>query len=127
MAAAPADYRLATPVPGKISKEGRSSFTLELVTNPDVVAGLGAAKRSNQVVVGFALEAGEGAEARALAKLERKNLDAIVLNGPGNLGGDRASAAIYRRSGGAPRRLLDVSKGELARELVREVEELVRD
>jgi phosphopantothenoylcysteine decarboxylase/phosphopantothenate--cysteine ligase len=122
MAAAPADFRVKDRVHGKISKEGRTALTLELVANADVVAGLGRTKKKHQVVLGFALEAGEGAEARALAKLARKNLDAIALNGPSNLGSDRASAVVYSAAGGAPRALRDLTKKELARELLSTVE-----
>jgi phosphopantothenoylcysteine decarboxylase/phosphopantothenate--cysteine ligase len=124
MAAAPADFRVANRVHGKISKEGRSGLTLELALNPDVVAGLGKTKRPGQAILGFALEAGEGAEPRARAKLERKNLDAIALNGPQNLGSDRASVTLIARTG-AVRELRDLAKKDLARELVKEVEALV--
>lgn len=123
MAAAPADFRVANRVEGKISKEGRSSLTLELVANPDVVAGLGKTKRANQAILGFALEAGAGGEERARAKLARKNLDAIALNGPSNLGSDRASIVLIRKAGPALA-LDDLTKLDLARELVKAVEEL---
>lgn len=126
MAAAPADFRVKNRVSGKISKEGRSELTLELTANPDVVAGLGKSKRPDQAIVGFALEAGEGAEARARAKLARKNLDAIVLNGPSNLGSDRASATLIPRTGDA-REVRDLSKRELAAEIVSLVEKLAAE
>jgi phosphopantothenoylcysteine decarboxylase/phosphopantothenate--cysteine ligase len=125
MAAAPADFRVKDRVAGKISKEGRDGLTLELVPNPDVVAGLGKAKGPRQVILGFALESGDGGEERALKKLARKGLDAIALNGPSNLGADRATVAVYRAAGGPPRVFRDVDKSELARELVREVEALL--
>ncbi len=125
MAAAPADFRVANRVHGKISKEGRTELTLDLVANPDVVAGLGKTKRADQAILGFALEAGAGAEERARAKLARKNLDAIALNGPSNLGSDRASVLLIRRDGPAVA-LDDLSKLDLARELVKAVEDLVR-
>jgi len=121
MAAAPADYRVANRVAGKISKEGRTELTLELVANPDVVAGLGKTKRADQVILGFALESGAGGEERARAKLARKNLDAIALNGPSNLGSDRASIVLIRRDG-PDVSLDDLTKLDLARELVKAVE-----
>ncbi len=127
MAAAPADFRPRERFPGKIAKEGRDSLSLELVPNPDVVAGLGRSKRPDQAILGFALESGEGGEVRALAKIVRKNLDAIALNGPENLGSDRATVALYRASGGAPRVLRDLPKEDLARELVAEVEAILQE
>ncbi|MBI3725973.1 phosphopantothenoylcysteine decarboxylase [bacterium] len=127
MAAAPADFRLKERIAGKIAKEGKDSLSLELVPNPDVVAGLGRMKRPDQVILGFALESGEGGEVRALAKIVRKNLDAIALNSPENLGSERASVSLYRAAGGAARVLADLPKDDLARELVREVEEILRE
>ena len=53
---------------------------VELVETPDVVAALGAIKQS-QWMVAFALETKDH-HFRALQKLERKNCDLIVLNGP---------------------------------------------
>lgn len=80
MAAAVADYRPATAADCKIKREGRTSApTLELVENPDIAATLGAQKRPGQLLIGFALETDHEAE-HAAAKLERKRLDAIVLN-----------------------------------------------
>ena len=52
---------------------------LHLVPNKDIAAALGAAKRPNQVLVGFALETNDEA-AHAADKLKRKKLDFIVLN-----------------------------------------------
>ncbi len=53
--------------------------SLTLVENPDILLGMGATKKAHQRLVGFALETDDG-ESSALSKLERKNLDAIVLN-----------------------------------------------
>jgi phosphopantothenoylcysteine decarboxylase/phosphopantothenate--cysteine ligase len=50
-----------------------------LVENPDILAGMGQRKSESQRLVGFALETDDGHES-AKKKLERKNLDAIVLN-----------------------------------------------
>ncbi|HET8672335.1 MAG TPA: phosphopantothenoylcysteine decarboxylase, partial [Thermoleophilaceae bacterium] len=53
---------------------------LELEPTTDVLAALAAERRPGQTIVGFAAEHGEGAAERAREKLERKGLDAIVLN-----------------------------------------------
>ncbi len=125
MAAAPADFRVANRVAGKISKEAGKGLTLELVQNADVVAGLGRSKRPGQRILGFALESGPGGEERARAKLARKNLDAIALNAPSTLGSDRASVTLIRKDG-STRALGDLSKLDLARELVKELEALMK-
>ncbi|GAC1521491.1 MAG: bifunctional phosphopantothenoylcysteine decarboxylase/phosphopantothenate--cysteine ligase CoaBC [Thermoleophilaceae bacterium] len=80
MAAAVADFRPAGADPGKISKSGRTELTLELEATTDILAELGRRRRPGQVLIGFAAEHGEGGRARARKKLERKRLDAVVLN-----------------------------------------------
>jgi len=77
-AAAVADYAPAEASEQKV-KKGEGDLTLRLRRTPDVLAALGARKREGQTLVGFALETHDG-RANARAKLERKNLDWIVLN-----------------------------------------------
>jgi phosphopantothenoylcysteine decarboxylase / phosphopantothenate---cysteine ligase len=77
--AAPCDYRPITVAPHKIRKTG-GSLRLELVETPDIVASLAEIK-TNQWIVAFALET-EDQHMRAMQKLERKNCDMIVVNGP---------------------------------------------
>ena len=78
-AAAPCDYRPVRIEPNKISKTGEP-LELNLIETDDVVATLGSEKQ-HQWLVGFALET-EDHRLRALAKLERKSCDLMVLNGP---------------------------------------------
>jgi phosphopantothenoylcysteine decarboxylase/phosphopantothenate--cysteine ligase len=80
MAAAVADFRPAEADTGKIKKTGRDGLALELEPTPDVLAGLAAERRAGQTLVGFAAEHGEGGLEHARGKLERKGLDAVVLN-----------------------------------------------
>jgi phosphopantothenoylcysteine decarboxylase / phosphopantothenate---cysteine ligase len=80
MAAAVADFRPARPEESKISKSGRDGLVLELEPTVDVLASVSARRRSGQVLVGFAAEHGDGAVERARGKLERKGLDAVVVN-----------------------------------------------
>jgi phosphopantothenoylcysteine decarboxylase / phosphopantothenate---cysteine ligase len=78
MAAAVADFRPVDPAAGKLKKDaGPPSVTLE--RTPDILAGLGEAKRDGQVLVGFAAET-DDLLANAQGKLERKHLDLIVAN-----------------------------------------------
>lgn len=78
LAAAVADYAPAEVSDSKIKREGTEEMTLRLVKNPDIAATLGA-KKENQLLVGFALETDHELE-NAVHKLEKKNLDLIVLN-----------------------------------------------
>lgn len=78
MAAAVADFRPADPAAGKIKKD-TGPPTVRLEPTPDILAGLGAAKRPGQVLVGFAAET-DDLLANAQGKLERKHLDLVVAN-----------------------------------------------
>ncbi len=60
-------------------KRGEEALVLQLKPTQDIAKGLGEAKRNGQVLVGFALETNNEAD-NAKGKLERKNLDFIVLN-----------------------------------------------
>lgn len=80
MAAAVADYRVENPADQKIKKK-EDHLVLNLVKNPDILARLGQMKKAGQKLVGFALET-QNDEANAIEKLEKKNLDLIVLNNP---------------------------------------------
>lgn len=77
MCAAVADYAPKQYSETKIKRSG--DMTIELVPNPDIAATLGAVKREGQILAGFALETNDE-EINAQVKLEKKNLDYIVLN-----------------------------------------------
>jgi len=80
MAAAPADFRPAEYQSAKIKKrEDGTAPVLDLVTNPDIAAELGAARRPGQVLVIFAAETHD-ALAHGQAKLARKRADLVVVN-----------------------------------------------
>lgn len=76
--AAVADYRPKKIAVQKI-KKSEQDLTIELVKNPDILAWAGSVKEQNQILIGFALETNDLFE-NAKGKLERKNLDIIVMN-----------------------------------------------
>lgn len=78
LCAAVADYRPKVQAGRKIKHTGEG-MTLELEANPDIAYTLGRMKGEGQVMAGFALETNDGEE-NARKKLEKKNLDFIVLN-----------------------------------------------
>jgi phosphopantothenoylcysteine decarboxylase/phosphopantothenate--cysteine ligase len=81
MAAAVADFRPRDPADHKLKKTDPSHPPrLELEATEDVLSGLSARRRAGQVLVGFAAEHGDGAVEYGRGKLERKGLDAIVVN-----------------------------------------------
>ena len=75
--AAVADYAPKEVASEKIKKND-DSLTIELVKNPDILKTMGE-KKSKQFLVGFALET-QNEEENAKGKLQKKNLDMIVLN-----------------------------------------------
>lgn len=77
LSAAVADYKPKTVFDQKL-KKSEDSLTIELVKTQDILASLGKEK-SNQFLVGFALETNNELE-NAKLKLNKKNLDLIVLN-----------------------------------------------
>lgn len=79
MNAAVADYAPAQCANKKIKREHQEVPTIALVKNPDIAATLGAAKKPEQILVGFALET-DNELSNAAEKMARKNLDCIVLN-----------------------------------------------
>ena len=79
LCAAVADFA-PTEAAEKIKKQpGQTELTLALHTTPDIAKALGESKRAEQRLIGFALET-QNEKENALHKLERKHLDAIVLN-----------------------------------------------
>lgn len=78
LCAAVADFTPKTTVDKKIKRKG-DDLTIKLQPTQDIAAALGAQKKKKQVLVGFALETDNELK-NAKDKMERKNLDLIVLN-----------------------------------------------
>ena len=130
MAAAVADHRPAARSAAKIKKDGQPPEPLRLTENPDILAGLAAARKAreaarsahdperaglvppaplSQILVGFAAETDTSPE-QARAKLERKGCDLLVVNPVGNglgFGTPDNEAVVY----GADGTVTPVSRG----------------
>lgn len=78
LCAAVADFTPKTTADKKIKRKG-DNLKLELQPTQDIAAALGAIKKKKQMLVGFALETDNELK-NAQDKMERKNLDFIVLN-----------------------------------------------
>lgn len=123
LSAAVADYRPTECADHKLKKNGSDGMTLELVQNPDILATLGGMKKEGQRLIGFALETDHELE-NAQGKLQRKNLDFIVMNslrdeGAG-FGVDTNKVTIISRDGSHKESPL-LSKQEIAKLIVEEV------
>lgn len=122
-AAAVGDWRFAKVAPRKIKRNG-ASLKLELIPNPDIIGDLSRKvrwSRRRPLLAGFALETDRVLE-NARAKMGKKGLDLIVANGPESLGRERSSASILCARGGM-RRLSNMDKTNLARAILRCIEE----
>lgn len=90
-AAAPADFSPKTRAKTKLPK--RHVNTVSVQMTPDILAWVGHHKKAGQTVIGFALESPATVQ-KALKKLESKNADAIVLNGPENVAAEEATGTL---------------------------------
>jgi phosphopantothenoylcysteine decarboxylase/phosphopantothenate--cysteine ligase len=79
MSAAVSDYKPKNTINTKIKKENQNILSIELVENIDILKYLGLNKSKEQILVGFALET-DNEIINAKSKINKKNLDAIVLN-----------------------------------------------
>lgn len=77
-AAAVADYRPVNHVTGKLKKNSET-MAIDLVRNPDVLAGFSKQKKKHQIAVGFSLETAGNLD-NAKEKLEQKQLDLVAYN-----------------------------------------------
>ena len=79
MAAAVSDYRVKDVADRKMKREGVQAISLELTGTVDILREVVGRRRDGTLVVGFAAET-EDAIANGRGKLERKGVDAVVVN-----------------------------------------------
>uniref|UniRef100_UPI003216E8FE bifunctional phosphopantothenoylcysteine decarboxylase/phosphopantothenate--cysteine ligase CoaBC n=1 Tax=uncultured Draconibacterium sp. TaxID=1573823 RepID=UPI003216E8FE len=126
MCAAVADF---TPVINQTekTKRGKENWSIELEPTKDIAAELGRLKTKNQLLVGFALETNNELE-NAQKKLEKKNLDFIVLNSLNDKGAgfgvDTNKITIVDRNNKLQNFELK-SKKEVAKDIVEKIVESV--
>jgi phosphopantothenoylcysteine decarboxylase/phosphopantothenate--cysteine ligase len=117
MAAAVADFRPAERRQDKIKKDAAGAApVVALERTDDVLAGLAAARRPEQVLIGFAAETGAGALEYGRGKLARKQLDAVVVNDvavPG-IGFDAAENEVTILTASGERHVPRAAKTEVA-------------
>ena len=128
MAAAVADFRPAHAASGKIKKrDGVPEIVLQ--PTPDILAGLGANKRDDHVLVGFAAETANLVD-NAQGKLERKRLDLIVANdvsAPGVGFAHDTNAVTLLRPGAKPVEIDLATKRDVARAVIDAVVDIRND
>ena len=117
--AAVADYRMAEVAPQKMKKtEGQEGLSLQLIKNPDIIAGV-AARTDKPFVVGFAAETQDVAR-YALDKLQRKGMDMIAANDVSRAGqgfnADQNALTVFWADG--QQNLPLASKQQVAQQLI---------
>ncbi len=126
LCAAVSDYTPVTPVESKMKRE-KENLSIELKPTKDIAAALGKIKKSEQFLVGFALET-ENEEQNAKKKMENKNLDFIVLNSlndpESGFGFDTNKIKIIHRSG-LQKSFELKTKREVAIDIVNEINTLI--
>lgn len=127
MAAAVADFRPRKVADHKLKKD-LGPPTIELEPTADILSSLAARRRPGQLLFGFAAEHGEHAVDYGLEKLERKHLDAVVVNDisrPG-IGFDAADNEVtIVLAGGGRHHVSKASKENVAGVILDEVESLL--
>ncbi len=122
MTAAVADFTPLNPLDAKVKRE-KSNYIIELTPTQDIAALLGQMKSRNQFLVGFALET-NNEEQNAQLKLEKKNLDFIVLNSLNDSGAgfqhDTNKITIFTRDGQMKKFDLK-TKSQVAKDIVDEI------
>jgi phosphopantothenoylcysteine decarboxylase/phosphopantothenate--cysteine ligase len=126
--AAVSDFTPVKPSNLKV-KRGQEEWALRLKPTRDIAGELGRLKRTGQLFVGFALETDQGVKS-AREKLERKNLDLIVLNsleeeGAG-FGTDTNRVTMIDRSGSIDEYELK-PKDQVAADLVERVAKMIEN
>jgi phosphopantothenoylcysteine decarboxylase / phosphopantothenate---cysteine ligase len=126
MAAAVADYRLPSPLDEKRPKDA-AAWTIELQPTSDVLATLGAVRRPEQVLVGFAADGAAAGLERARVKRTAKGADLFVFNdvSRADIGFDAPDNEVVLLSEATERRVNKAPKREIAAAVLDEVERLL--
>jgi phosphopantothenoylcysteine decarboxylase/phosphopantothenate--cysteine ligase len=121
MAAAVADFKVDQDSPVKLKKDELTHITL--VKNPDILATMGAKKRSHQVIVGFAAETAHDIENLGLKKMQSKGADLLYVNdvSGGAVFGQELTSGMLLGMDIATRSFKNESKYIVAEEIVKEV------
>jgi phosphopantothenoylcysteine decarboxylase/phosphopantothenate--cysteine ligase len=126
MAAAVADFRPPAPADTKLKKDEREELVIELERTPDILSGLAATRRADQLLIGFAAEHGDRAVEYGRDKLARKGLDAVVVNdiARADIGFEGAENEVTIVTPRGEHHVPRASKAEVARAILDVVEEL---
>ena len=116
------------PAGTKLKKDEREELVIALERTPDILSSLADSRRTDQTMVGFAAEHGEGAVAYGRDKLARKALDAVVVNDISrpDIGFEGPDNEVTIVTAAGDRHIARASKGEVARAILDVVDDLRR-
>lgn len=126
MTAAVADFRPARAAAHKLKKTGRDELVVRMEPTEDILSALAGLRGPGQTLVGFAAETGDGAVAYGRGKLERKRLDAVVVNdvAQAGIGFDTADNEVTIVTATAEEHVARADKGQVARAILATVDAL---
>lgn len=126
MAAAVADYQPEQAFATKIKKNKKSdSLEMKLQRTPDILKEISKQKRSNQILVGFALETEQLID-NAKQKLKEKNIDLIVANDIKAFNSDESQVFLISKDSKALTKSIEKqSKREIAKLIINEIADRV--
>jgi phosphopantothenoylcysteine decarboxylase/phosphopantothenate--cysteine ligase len=126
MAAAVADFRPVAAADTKIKKDGRTGLDISMEATEDVLARLSSLRRPGQTLIGFAAEHGDDAVELGRGKLDRKGLDAVVVNdiSRADIGFDTAENEVTIVTAAGDERVTKAGKDEVARAILATVDRL---
>jgi len=126
LCAAVADFTPVTRASSKIKRE-KENLILELEPTKDIAISIGKIKKPEQFIVGFALET-DDEEKNAIAKMERKNFDFIVLNSlhdPNSCFGFDTNKVTFLHRSGLKKAFELKSKLDVADDILKEINTLI--
>lgn len=135
MVAAVADFRPKSTSGTKIKKDDSdpdSAPIIELVRNPDILAGLVAQRKEGQIIIGFGAETGDGTSSvidLGRAKAIRKGADLLAVNEVGaatGFGDVPNRVHLFDQDGNIHREIAG-TKAEVARGIVSELAQQITD
>lgn len=123
MAAAPADFKASDPAADKLKR--KDDLDIHLEPTEDILASLAASRTNEQTLIGFAAEHGQDID-RARRKLNRKQLDLIVLNDVSNpdIGFDSPDNAVTLIDATSETELDQAPKDAIADQILTKVDQL---
>ena len=124
MAAAVSDYTVSSGQQSGKMQRGEAT-TLQLEPTVDIVKTLATRSNSDQKCIAFALEEPDQLEERAKAKLQKKNVDAVIANPLRTMDSDAISAVVFSKNGKLMPPEQNMPKSKFARWVINHLDDIL--